>query len=195
MYRQCATPVFLLASRKLDAYPEVGSGLTLGPDASPDLLVQSLEPATRLLVAVVNDADPEVRAVIFRRPEIIVAASLDFVPQGAMELSLHAHDMCTGLKVAFEPPAELCYRLREDTRHGPCGPSLGTAFAVPRIRGATNSRVRAGSVRSKVDSARARFVLASEGSVLRRRGLHRFGLSLGGTAPRSGCREAIASGE
>jgi len=119
VYRQCATPVFLLASRKLDAYPEVGSGLTLGPDASPDLLVQSLEPATRLLVAVVNDADPEVRAVIFRRPEIIVAASLDFVPQGAMELSLHAHDMCTGLKVAFEPPAELCYRLREDTRPWP----------------------------------------------------------------------------
>lgn len=113
-------PAFFLASRKLDTYPEVGgSDLTLGPDASPDLLVQSLELATRLLVAVVNDADPEVRAVIFRRPEIIVAAPPDFVPRGAMELILHAHDVCTGLKVPFEPPAELCYRLREHTRPWP----------------------------------------------------------------------------
>ena len=28
---------------------------------------------------------------------------------------LHAHDVCTGLGIAFEPPADLCARLRDHT--------------------------------------------------------------------------------
>jgi hypothetical protein len=36
-----------------------------------------------------------------------------------MELILHAHDVCTGLQVPFEPPADLCCRLREHTRPWP----------------------------------------------------------------------------
>ena len=112
-------PAFFLASRKLDAYPEVGLDLTLGPAATPQRLVESLGTATRLLGAVVNDAGPEVRAVIFRRPEMITAAAPDFAPRGAMELILHAHDVCSGLGVPFEPPAGLCRRLREHTRAWP----------------------------------------------------------------------------
>jgi hypothetical protein len=72
-----------------------------------------------MLAAVVIDAPPEVRAVIFRRPELLTGAPHDFVPRGAMELILHTHDVCQGLRVPFEPPADLCYRLREHTRPWP----------------------------------------------------------------------------
>ncbi len=112
-------PAFFLASRRQDRYPEVGLDLTLGADAEPIRLVESLEIATRILAAVVSDAGPEVRAVIFRRPEILTAAAQDFLPRGAMELILHTHDVCTGLQVPFEPRPELCYRLREHTRPWP----------------------------------------------------------------------------
>ncbi len=112
-------PAFFLASRKVDAYPEVGLDLTLGPEANPVRLVQSLQIATRILAAAVNDTEPDVRAVIFRRPELLTGAPSDFVPRGAVELILHAHDVCQGLHVPFEPPADLCYRLREHTRPWP----------------------------------------------------------------------------
>jgi hypothetical protein len=112
-------PVFFLASRNVDAYPEVGLDLTLGNEANPTRLVESLRIATRMLAAVVNDAAPDVRAVIFRHPEIMIGAPGDFVPRGAVELILHAHDVCQGLRVPFEPPAELCHRLREHTRPWP----------------------------------------------------------------------------
>jgi hypothetical protein len=93
--------------------------MTMGAEAKPARLLQSLKIATRVLAAVVNDTAPEVRAVIFRRPEILTAAPQDFVPRAATELILHAHDVCLGLKVPFEPPDELCYRLREHTRPWP----------------------------------------------------------------------------
>lgn len=110
-------PAFFLASRRLDAYPEPGLSLALGPPAGR--LVEALEIATRILGAVVNDCDPTVRAVIFRFPAILTGQPADFVPRGAMELVLHAHDVCRGLGVAFEPPADLCHRLREHTRGWP----------------------------------------------------------------------------
>ena len=112
-------PAIFLASRKVDAYPDVGTDLTLGSRATPDLLVQSLRIATRILAAVVSDAGPDERAVIFRRPEVLIGAPQDFVPRGALELILHAHDVCAGLGVPFEPPADLCHRLREHTRPWP----------------------------------------------------------------------------
>ncbi|MDQ3107084.1 MAG: hypothetical protein M3Q68_04685 [Actinomycetota bacterium] len=43
----------------------------------------------------------------------------DFLPRGALELILHAHDVCSGLGVVFEPPPGLCERLREHTRPWP----------------------------------------------------------------------------
>jgi hypothetical protein len=112
-------PAFFLASRRLDAYPEIGEHLTLGATATPALLVESLAIAARMLVGTVAEAEPDVRAIIFQRPEVIVAPPADFLPRGAMELILHAHDVCSGLGVPFEPPADLCHRLREHTRPWP----------------------------------------------------------------------------
>ena len=112
-------PAFFLASRRRDRYPNLGASMTHGPDAEPAQLLESLETATRVLCAVINDASPDVRAVIFRRPEVVVAAPRDFAPRGAMELILHAHDVCCGLGIAFEPDGQLCHRLREHTRPWP----------------------------------------------------------------------------
>lgn len=112
-------PAFFLASRRVDTYPEAGSDLTLGARATPELLVDSLRLATRLLVAVVNDAEPDVEAIIFQRPAPLTGAPRDFVPRAALELILHAHDVATGLDVPFEPPADLSHRLREHTRPWP----------------------------------------------------------------------------
>ena len=109
-------PAFFLASRRTDAYPGVGLDLTLGPRATPLLIVESLQIATRILAGVINDADPDTRAVIFRRPKIVVAPSADFAPRGALELVLHAHDICSGHGISFEPPTQSCERLREHTR-------------------------------------------------------------------------------
>ena len=112
-------PAFFLASRRTDAYPEVGLDLELGNRATPDLLVQSLGIATRMLAAVVSDADAEVRAVIFRRPKVLLGAPADFIPRAGVELILHAHDVCSGLAVPFEPSLDLARRLREHTRPWP----------------------------------------------------------------------------
>ena len=112
----CTRPRSSSRSRNVDAYPEVGGDLTLGPEANPAKLVQSLEMASRLLAVVVNDAEPDARAIIFRRPEPLTGVPADFVPRAATELILHAHDVGQGLGVPFEPPVGLCYRLREHTR-------------------------------------------------------------------------------
>jgi hypothetical protein len=120
-------PAFFLASRRVDEYPDVGFDLTIGTEASPARLVESLQIATRILVAVVSDAGPNMRAVIFRRPQLLVAPAQDFLPRAAVELILHAHDVCSGLQVPFEPPDELCYRLREHTR---LWPMWGTTWMV-----------------------------------------------------------------
>jgi hypothetical protein len=45
----------------------------MGEEATPERLVESLEIATRLLVAVVRDTPDDVRAVIFRRPLLLGA--------------------------------------------------------------------------------------------------------------------------
>ncbi len=85
-------PAFFLASRRTDSYPAAGGDLTMGQEATPERLVESLEIATRLLVAVVHDTPGEVRAVIFRRP-LLLGAPDDFLPRVALELALHAHDV------------------------------------------------------------------------------------------------------
>jgi hypothetical protein len=112
-------PAFFLASRNTAGYPDAGLDLCLGPAATPARLVESLQLATRMLAAVVNDATLDARAAIFLRPEVLVAPPHDFVPRAAVELILHAHDVCSGLDVAFEPPTALCHRLREHTRPWP----------------------------------------------------------------------------
>jgi hypothetical protein len=111
-------PAFFLASRRTDRYPDAGGDLTLGEEATPGHLVESLEIATRLLIAVVRDAPDDVRAVIFRRPPTL-GAPADFLPRGAIELALHAHDVCVGLDVPFEPAPAIARGLREHTRRWP----------------------------------------------------------------------------
>lgn len=112
-------PVFFLASRRRDRYPDIGADMAIGEGATPARLVESLEMATRVLAAVIHDTAPDVRSVIFRRPEILVGAPADYAPRAAVELILHAHDAALGLGVEFEPNAELCHRLREHTRPWP----------------------------------------------------------------------------
>ena len=108
-------PAFFLASRRTDRYPDAGEDFSVGPNATPSQLVEALQIASRVLAAVVADADPNVRAVIFRRPNVETAPPPDFLPRGALELILHAHDVCKGLDVEYEPPADLCERLIDHT--------------------------------------------------------------------------------
>ena len=112
-------PAFMLASRKQDAYPDMGAIWSCGPEASPAQLVQALEVASRVLVAVVADAPPDCRAIIRRRPKVETAAPRDFLPRAACELILHAHDVCVGLGVQFEPAADLCSDLVSATAGSP----------------------------------------------------------------------------
>ena len=112
-------PAFMLASRKQDAYPDMGGIWSCGPEASPAQLVQALEVASRVLIAVVADAPPDCRAVIRRRPQVELAAPNDFLARGAIELILHSHDVCKGLAVEFEPPSGMCANLVEHTADSP----------------------------------------------------------------------------
>ena len=112
-------PAFFLASRLTDRYPDAGDNFTVGADATPAQLVEALRIASRVLAAVVADADPSVRAVIFRRPTVVTAPPPDFLPRGALELILHSHDVCSGLGVDFDPPATLCEHLIEHTASFP----------------------------------------------------------------------------
>jgi hypothetical protein len=63
--------------------------------------------------------DPDARAIIWFRSEPETRPREDFVPRAGLELILHAHDVCTGVGVPFEPPPDLCERLREHTREWP----------------------------------------------------------------------------
>ncbi len=112
-------PAFFLASRLTTGYPHAGRDLTLGDLATPERIVQSLQLATRMVTAVVLTAEPEATAAIFQRPTVLIGSPPDFLPRAAMELILHAHDVCAGLGIEFEPPSSLCHRLREHTRRWP----------------------------------------------------------------------------
>jgi hypothetical protein len=117
-----------LASRKEDGYPDWGwDELTMGPDATPDHLVEALATVARMLSAVIAVAEPDARAVIWRFPRVEVRGPEDFAPRGGLELVLHAHDVCAGLGIPFEPPADVCARLREHTRGWPHWTSPGWA--------------------------------------------------------------------
>lgn len=111
-------PAAFLASRRTDAYP-AGGGWTLGDDATPAALVEALQIVTRLHVALVSTTPSDVRAILWRRPAPHIAPPADFVPRAALELALHAHDVCAGLGVEFAPPADVAMHLRDHTREWP----------------------------------------------------------------------------
>jgi hypothetical protein len=126
-------PAFFLASRRQDAYPDYGV-FSPGPDATPDRYIEALPTATRILAAVVAAADPNMRAIIWRRPEPETRPPADFVPRGAFELILHAHDVCAGLGVAFAPPDDLCERLVTHAADWPMWDVAGWTRLAPGAR-------------------------------------------------------------
>lgn len=109
-----------LASGRRDTYPEWGWGEQLmGPAATPERLAEALGAAGMVLSGVVAVADPGRRAIIWLRPVPGTGTPPDFAARGALELALHAHDVASGLGVPFEPPADVCARLRDHTRGWP----------------------------------------------------------------------------
>jgi hypothetical protein len=113
-------PATFLASRRTDRYPDMPI-FTAGPDASVSQLVESLGVMCQLLVDTVDRAPRDVRAVLFQGPPPVLGGPADFVPRGGVELALHAHDVCAGLGIEFEPDADLARRLRDHTADGRCG--------------------------------------------------------------------------
>lgn len=102
-------PAFFLASRRTDRYPD--AGWAPGPESRPEAFIEGVEIGVRILAGVVETTPADVRALLFHNFGT-VAAPVDFVPRGALELVLHAHDVCAGLGVTFAPPAEACEHLR-----------------------------------------------------------------------------------
>ena len=72
-----------------------------------------------MLRAVIVTADPGTRAVIDYRPHATTGSPQDFAARGALEMILHAHDVCAGLGIPFDPPQPVCERLRDHTRDWP----------------------------------------------------------------------------
>lgn len=119
-------PATFLASRRTDRYPDMPI-FTAGPDATVAQLVESLGVMGRILVDVVAGAPPDVHAVLFGGPQPVTGPPADFVPRAGLELILHAHDVCAGLGVPYEPDAALCARLRD---HSAAWPMWEQAFGA-----------------------------------------------------------------
>jgi hypothetical protein len=101
--------LFLASERTAHGYPAFGELHAL-PDATPADLVEGLRAVTTMLAAVIEAADPSVRAVI-RRDRL--GAPVEFIDRGAHEMILHAHDICAGLDVPFDPPRDICAGILE----------------------------------------------------------------------------------
>ena len=112
-----AAAVFL-ASRRTDRYPDMPI-FTAGPDATVQQLVESLEVMCRIVVDVVDGAAADVRAILFAGREPVLGVPADFVPRAGLELILHAHDVCAGLGVEYEPGLDLASRMRDHTSSWP----------------------------------------------------------------------------
>jgi hypothetical protein len=117
---------FFLASAKLDGYPRFGELHALA-DAGPSDMIDGLRATTTMLAAVVAAAEPDAVATIWYSPLPELRGAADFAARGALEMILHAHDVCTGLGVVFEPPADLCRRLFDHTSDWPMHPAMPPA--------------------------------------------------------------------
>jgi hypothetical protein len=109
---------FFLASRRLDTYPPFGELHALA-NATPADIVEGLQAATTMLSAVIAAAEPGARAVIGLSPHAQNGSPRDFAARGALEMILHAHDVCAGLGIPFAPPDDVCARLRDEARDWP----------------------------------------------------------------------------
>jgi hypothetical protein len=107
-----------LAARRDDVYPPFGELHAL-EGATPGDLVNGLAAVCTMLSAVITTAPSNARAVIFGSGALGCGSPQDFAARGALELILHAHDVCSGLGVPFDPPRAMCARLRDHTRDWP----------------------------------------------------------------------------
>jgi len=103
---------FFLASRRQDTYPPFGELHAL-PNATPTDLVDGLHASATMLSAVIAVTEPDARAVIGLLPHARTGTPRDFAARGALEMVLHAHDVCSGLDITFDPPPDVCARLRD----------------------------------------------------------------------------------
>jgi hypothetical protein len=120
-------PAFFLASRRIDDYP--AGGWSPGEDAPPEAFVEGVEMCARILGAVVSSAPDHVRALLIRAYGTI-GRPADFAPRGALELIIHAHDVCTGLGVHLDPPREACEHLRRHVQGWPFWGDYWSPLAV-----------------------------------------------------------------
>src|SRR5262249_30229819 len=107
-----------LASRRQDRYPYIGE-VHMESHATPSDLVDALRTMATLLIATINDADPDTQAIIQRNPEPRTGSPQDFAARGALEMSLHAFDVCSGLGVELDVPRAEAARLLEHTKEWP----------------------------------------------------------------------------
>jgi hypothetical protein len=103
-----------LASRKTDGYPNFGELHAL-EGFGPTDVIEGLRAVTTMLQAVIDTAEPGAVAAIVRRPVVRTGGAQDFAARGALEMILHAHDVCCGLEIPFDPPPDLCRRLFDST--------------------------------------------------------------------------------
>lgn len=100
-----------LGSRKVDGYPPFDLLRAL-PEAGPADLVDGLRSVVDMLWSMITAAPADARATLFDgREGPVVGGPAEFAPRGGLELAIHAHDVCSGLGVAFEPPADVVQRL------------------------------------------------------------------------------------
>ena len=109
-------PAFFLASRRTDRYPD--GGWSPGDDATPQQFVDGVELGARLLGDVVSGAPTDATALLFRTPPTVGVAA-DFAPRGALELIVHAQDVCAGLGIDLQPPRGACENLRQHVHEWP----------------------------------------------------------------------------
>jgi hypothetical protein len=105
-----------LAARRRDVYPPF-TELHALPGATPGDLVNGLAAVCEMLSAVIAHAPADASAIIFGAGP--TGNPRDFAARGGLELILHAHDVCAGLGVPFDPPRDLCARVRAHTDDWP----------------------------------------------------------------------------
>jgi hypothetical protein len=126
-------PAFFLASRRENRYPD--GGWTLGDDPTPDVLIDALPMASRVLTGVVMATDPATRAILWQWPEPHLAPPADFLPRAALELALHGFDVCRGLDVVFAPPTDAIDHLRRHTAGWPFWTMSGLGWSPLTLDG------------------------------------------------------------
>ena len=94
-------PTFFLASRRTDRYPK--RRVDPGHSAGPQELIEGVEIGAEVLGAVVAETPEDAGALLFQNPPTIGIAATR--PRGALELIIHAHDVCSGLGMESNQPA------------------------------------------------------------------------------------------